>query len=164
MKRIFLAAACLLAAATLLAQPQKPSDEQRKKDFERIKSEKIAFLTAELDLTPEEAQVFWPVYNQCWKVTLESHKNMMEAFDAIRGKKADELSDKELEAKLDAYIAAQKAHNLVLSDWYPKFREVLPVRKVAKLYQAEEDFQRRMIDNIRKHGEKQQGHGQRDKK
>jgi len=37
-----------------------------------------------------------------------------------------------------------------MSDWYPKFRAVLPVRKVAKLYQAEEAFQRRMIDNIRK--------------
>ena len=31
---------------------------------ERIMSEKIAFLTVEVGLTPEEAQVFWPVYNQ----------------------------------------------------------------------------------------------------
>ena len=158
MKRLFIAAVCLLTATALFAQPQKPSEEQRKKDFERIKAEKIAFITSELDLSPEEAQVFWPVYNQCWKETLESHKTMMDAFDAFRGKKGDELSEKELEAKLDEYIAASKAHNQVMSDWYPKFRAVLPVRKVAKLYQAEEAFQRRMIDNLKKqHPGKPQG-------
>jgi len=158
MKRLFIAAVCLLAATALTAQPQKPSDEQRQKDFERIKAEKIAFITSELDLSPEEAQVFWPVYNQCWKETLESHKKMMDAYYSFHGKKGDDLSDKELETKLDEYIAAQKAHNQVMSDWYPKFRAVLPVRKVAKLYQAEEAFQRRMIDNIRKqHPGKPQG-------
>ena len=74
----------------------------------------------------------------------------MDAFDAFRGKKGEELSDKELEAKLDAYIAASRSHNQVMSDWYPKFRAVLPVRKVAKLYQAEEAFQMRMINNLKK--------------
>jgi len=158
MKRLFIAAVCLLAATVLFAQPQKPSEEQRKKDFERIKAEKIAFITSELDLSPEEAQVFWPVYNQCWKELLESHKTMTDAFYAFHGKRGDELSDKELEAKLDEYIAASKAHNQVMSDWYPKFRAVLPVRKVAKLYQAEEAFQRRMIDNLkRQHPGKPQG-------
>ena len=150
MKKLMLAAVCLLAATALFAQPQKPSEEQRKKDFERIQAEKIAFITSELDLSPEEAQVFWPVYNQCWKESLESHKKMMDAFDAFRGKKGEELSDKELEAKLDAYIAASRSHNQVMSDWYPKFRAVLPVRKVAKLYQAEEAFQMRMINNLKK--------------
>jgi hypothetical protein len=158
MKRLFITVVCLRAATALFAQPQKPSEEQRKKDFERIKAEKIAFITSELDLSPEEAQVFWPVYNQCWKELLESHKTMTDAFYAFHGKRGDELSDKALEAKLDEYIAASKAHNQVMSDWYPKFRSVLPVRKVAKLYQAEEAFQRRMIDNLkRQHPGKPQG-------
>jgi hypothetical protein len=38
-----------------------------------------------------------------------------------------------------------------MADWYPKFKKVLPIRKVAKLYQAEEAFQQRMINNLRKH-------------
>lgn len=158
MKKLFIAAVCLFAATALFAQPQKPSEEQRKKDLERIKAEKIAFITSELDLSPEEAQVFWPVYNQYWKELLESHKKMMDAFASFHGKRGDELSEKELETRLDEYIAASKAHNQVMSDWYPKFRAVLPVRKVAKLYQAEEAFQRRMIDNLKKqHPGKPQG-------
>ena len=153
MKRIISFAVCLMAAAVLFAQPQghKQNDEQRKKEFERIQSEKIAFITQELDLTPEEAQVFWPVYNQCWKEARAAHKTMMDAFGEFRGKKGDALSEKELEAKLDAYIQANKASNQVLSDWYPKFKQVLPIRKVARLYQAEEAFQMRMINNLKKH-------------
>ena len=157
-------AARLVMAVAGLAQPQKPSEEQRKKDFERIKAEKIAFITTELDLSPEEAEVFWPVYNQCWKEARESHKKMMDAFDAFRGKKGESLSEKELEAKLDEYIAAARASNLVMTDWYPKFRKVLPVHKVAKLYQAEEAFQMRMLDNIRKHPGKPSGPAPKDKK
>lgn len=160
MKRMITLAVCLIAATALFAQPQRPGEEQRKKDFERIKAEKIAFITSELDLSPEEAQVFWPVYNQCWKETLDSHRKMMEAYDAIRCNKTEGLSDKELEARLDAYIAAYKANSQVLVDWYPKFRSVLPVRKVAKLYEAEEAFQKRMLENLRKHPGKPQGNPQ----
>ena len=151
MKKLISILLTVSIAAAVFAQPQgKSSEEQRKKEWERIQSEKIAFITQELDLTPEEAQVFWPVYNQCWKEAHAANKQMREAFGEFRGKKADELSDKELEKKVDAYVQAYKASNQVLSDWYPKFKQVLPIRKVAKLYQAEEAFQQRMINNLRK--------------
>ena len=71
MKRIFIAALCVLAATTLFAQPQKPSEEQRKKDFERIKSEKIAFITSELDLTPEEGFEFAVGWSGAWRMSCE---------------------------------------------------------------------------------------------
>ena len=152
MKKFFALTLCLFASVLLFAQPQgKPNEEQRKKDWERLQAEKIAFITQELDLTPEEAQVFWPVYNQCWKEVLASHKATREALAGIRGKQAEGLTDKEMEKKLDAYIQASTRSNQVLADWYPKFKQVLPIRKVAKLYQAEEAFQQRMINNLRKH-------------
>lgn len=151
MKKFIALTACLFAAVLLFAQPQKQNDDRRQKEWERLQSEKIAFITAELDLTPEEAQVFWPVYNQCWKEARAANKQMREAFNEFRGKKADELSEKELEKKIDAYVQAYQASNQVLSNWYPKFKQVLPIRKVAKLYQAEEAFQQKMINNLRKH-------------
>lgn len=151
MKKFIAFTACLFAAVLLFAQPQKQNDDRRQKEWERLQSEKIAFITAELDLTPEEAQVFWPVYNQCWKEARAANKQMREAFNEFRGKKADELSEKELEKKIDAYVQAYQASNQVLSNWYPKFKQVLPIRKVAKLYQAEEAFQQKMINNLRKH-------------
>ena len=43
------------------APSQKGNHQQMK---ERLQAEHIAFLTEKLELTPEEAQVFWPVYNK----------------------------------------------------------------------------------------------------
>ena len=36
---------------------------QRKERHERIQALKVAFITEKLELTPEEAQQFWPVFN-----------------------------------------------------------------------------------------------------
>ena len=55
----FIAFALMLVAATG-AQAQGKLDPSWK---EKLMSEKVAFLTMELDLTPEEAQALWPVYN-----------------------------------------------------------------------------------------------------
>lgn len=151
MKKLIALTTCLLTAVFLFAQPQKQQDNRRQKEWERLQAEKIAFITAELDLTPEEAQVFWPVYNQCWKEILAANKKKMDAFGEFRGKKAEGLSDAELEKKLDAYIQANEASSQIVAAWYPKFKQVLPLQKVAKLYQAEEAFQQRMINNLRKH-------------
>ena len=57
MKRLFI---LLLACLTLSLNAQEKKENRK----EQIESQKIAFFTAELELTPEEAQLFWPVYNQ----------------------------------------------------------------------------------------------------
>ena len=45
--------------------PAKENKGDRQNDKrENIEAMKIGFITKKLDLTPEEAQKFWPVYNQ----------------------------------------------------------------------------------------------------
>lgn len=124
---------------------------------ERIKSEKIAFITAELDLTPEEAQVFWPVYNQIEKKALESQQAVRAAYHAlVQALKSDTATDKDIDKLLDDYLAAKLAQKNSGKDDAAKFRKVLSSKKVAKLYVAEEKFRRHHIRNI--HGG-HQGHG-----
>ena len=56
---------------SLFAQSGKLSDEKRK-EFE---AQKIAFFTQEMELTPEEAVVFWPLYNEMQqKMRVENDK------------------------------------------------------------------------------------------
>jgi len=56
MKQFLLPAILMFFSVTALAQPE-PSDE-------KLESLRIAFLTKQLNLSPEEAQGFWPVYNE----------------------------------------------------------------------------------------------------
>ena len=45
---------------SVLAVNAQPKDKIR----ERIKAQRVAFITDRLSLTPDEAQKFWPIYNQ----------------------------------------------------------------------------------------------------
>jgi Spy/CpxP family protein refolding chaperone len=117
---------------------------------ERFMSEKIAFITVELELTPEEAQVFWPVYNQISKQKKEAHWAVAESYNALKqaldeGKK----SDKEIDKLLDAYLESKQALKTTGENEADKFRKVLPSKKVAKLYVAEEKFRRSQIRNMK---------------
>ena len=71
MKRILFISGILLYASTLFAQ-MKPLSEEKRKEFE---AQKIAFFTQEMELTPEEAAKFWPLYNEIQlKIRVEKGK------------------------------------------------------------------------------------------
>ena len=142
--RLFTATAALaLFAITATAQPKENWQN-------RIKSEKIAFITAELDLTPEEAQAFWPVYNQIEKTKHESQKAVMTSYRALlEALKSDTATEKEIDKLLDDYLAAKLAQKNLGKDDAAKFRKVLSSKKVAKLYVAEEKFRRHHIRNFK---------------
>ena len=111
-------------------------------------SEKIAFLTTEIGLTPEEGQAFWPVYNQISQEkdaamhdTFQKYKKLEEAVKA--GK-----SEKELKALLDDYLQALDKSRTIESGMSAKLTKVLSVEKVAKFYIAEEHFRRHQIHKL----------------
>lgn len=146
MKRITLAAVTiLLTLSGIQAQPKGKGNWH-----EKMMSEKIAFITMELQLTPEEAQAFWPVYNLVAQENKETQKAMTAAYRAMTKALAeDAASDKEISALLDEYLAARQAHKEAGKDDVEKYRQVLPAKKVAKLYVAEENFRRQHIRNFK---------------
>lgn len=145
MKKIFtiLTALCFIAVTGTAAQPKNREDWKQK-----MMNEKIAFLTTELNITPEEGQVFWPVYN---KVNQEKDAAMRNVFKAYRNlAKATEegVKGKELEKLLKDYLNAQQAQREVEEESAEKFMKVLSTEKTAKLYLAEERFRRRQIHKL----------------
>ncbi len=135
----------LIGAGT--AQAQQKTDDGWK---ERVMSEKIAFLTMELNITPEEAQVFWPVYNKVEKEidqarhdVIRSYKNLAEAIDA--GK-----SSKEISTLLENYLQAKVTQDKLDNASAETYKGILPVEKVAKLFVAEEKFRRQYINKLHK--------------
>ena len=73
MKKLYLILSFVCMAAIANAQDAEP--ELSEKQQENVKALEIAFITKELDLNPDEAQKFWPVYNQYSKEINEAHKN-----------------------------------------------------------------------------------------
>ena len=115
---------------------------------EKLMAEKIAFLTLEVGLTPEEAQVFWPVYNQVEKEKDEAMFNAIRTYKDMSKAIEEKKSEKEVSALLDKYLEAQKKVNEIENGIAAKYKAVLPVEKVAKLYVADEKFRRQQIRKL----------------
>ena len=115
---------------------------------ERMQSEKIAFLTKEIGLTPDEAQKFWPIYNM---VSEELDKAMHETFSSyMELEKAlnENKTDKEISKCLERYLAALEKQNEIRNESVDKYRKILSDKKVAKIFVAEEKFRRQHIRRL----------------
>lgn len=122
--------------------------ELKQEKKENIEAMKIAFLTNKLDLTPEEAQKFWPVYNQYQEKLHELRKKRrMDEKESKRN--FDELTDKELEQGIENDLAARQKELDLQKEYNTKFKAVLPIRKVSKLYAAEEQFKMVLLDRLK---------------
>ena len=143
MKIILIALTAMISSAAI-AQPNGHREDWKKK----MMSERGAFFTVELDLTPEEAQAFWPVYNQIDKEKDEANtavfKTYIDLEQAIKAKKPE----KDISILLDKHIEAVERQGEINSKADAKYRKVLPVAKVAKLYISEEEFRRQYIRRL----------------
>jgi hypothetical protein len=123
---------------------------------EKIESMKIAFITKQLDLSPAEAQVFWPVYNEYTTKTEALRKtHRMELMEAKQN--FDIMKDKEVETLVDGEIAFRQKELEIQKEYHSKFKAVLPIKKVARLYQAEEMFKRELLKKMQEQ-RKNNGH------
>ena len=150
MKRYFAAfAALVIVSVVCFAQGERKDSKPRgNNNREEIKAEKVGFITSKLDLTVEEAQAFWPVYNKYEKDVAAANKEVRKAFNALKVKGDEKVSDAEMTQRINAYIAAKEKVAKVTGTYNKDFLKVLPASKVAKLYQAEEMFMHKMIDRF----------------
>ncbi|MBP5566176.1 MAG: hypothetical protein J6X57_01600 [Bacteroidales bacterium] len=160
MEKFLIAIAALCITAGLSAQqPQERAGKQTKfskEDIEnfrqsardRIQSEHIAYLTSELELTPEEAEKFWPVYNKAHQEQMNNNQWFRKALKDLKQAVKDGKSEAEIKDALDAYNKAKSGQRNVLADYQKDFIKILGVVKTAKLYVAEDSFRTRQIHNL----------------
>ncbi len=130
--------------------PPAPPEPPRK---EKVESMHVAFLTQKIDLTPEEAQKFWPVYNEFQKKRDALHTKKREDRKSMKAS-IDSLSDKQVESLVDAEMVFRQKNLDLEKEYHGKFKSVLPIKKVAKFYRAEEQFTHRLLDQISERGKK----------
>ena len=127
--------------------PQKPPKDMEHKR-EMIDAMKTGFITKELDLSPEEAQRFWPVYNQYEKEMQALQKSHREKMKSAK-ENMDEMSDKDVEALVDDFIVEEQKELDIKKRYHVEFKKILPIKKVGKLYHAEEKFKKELLEKMK---------------
>ncbi len=142
LKRIcFISCILFLIGQNLLAQAV-----NRK---EQLESQKVAFITKQLSLTVEEAQRFWPVYNEFQQKKENINKNKRQLLKKLVDEN-NSLPDDKLAELSDTYIKSQLDEANLISDYHEKYKTVLPIKKVIAYYKAEEKFKRFLLQEVRK--------------
>ena len=143
MKKLLLLLLLLAPVTYTYAQPGGGAGARRAE----MQAAKIGFFTRYLALSEEEAQKFWPVYNK-FEEEREQHRKKMMGL-RLNKETTEELTEKEAEALVEQYLQLREEEVELEKRFYAAVKKVLPAPKVAKLFQAERQFQREILRSMR---------------
>lgn len=117
---------------------------------ERVEARRVAFLTERLSLTPEEAQLFWPIYNEYRDKIKAARK------EAKPDKPVEQMTEAEAEAAITEHFDNEQKELDLQREMAVKLHKAIPARKIAMLQGAEKEFKLELLKEIR---ERRQGEG-----
>jgi hypothetical protein len=111
---------------------------------ERLQAERAAIYTNVLNLTPTEAEGFWPVYNKFLDDREAVQKELKRIHNNTTG-----LSDKDAEETVRKHFELRQRELDLEKDMVQKVRKVIPMQKVALLPEAERQFRKTILERAR---------------
>jgi hypothetical protein len=115
---------------------------------ERLEAYRIGFFTKKLNLTPAEAEKFWPAYNEYQK---KRNNLQMERRDIIRdfNLNAATLGDPELTSMGDKLNTTFSDEASLSTKFHNQLKEALPPAKVIMFYQAENQYRALLLNRLK---------------
>lgn len=129
------------------SQPGKFKEKLQQKK-EQVKSMKIAYITSELDLTPDEAAKFWPLYNDFEEKQREIRQDKIKNY-MDRSQSSDKLTEKEATALINQMETAEEELHQLRKKFITNLKGVLPATKILKLKKAEDEFSKKLLQQYR---------------
>lgn len=114
--------------------------QQGRQAQQRIEAQKVAYITKKLELTPSEAEVFWPIYNQFHK----ERKAINQKYK--RKKQLVNMTDEEVEQHLLGSFEKDQELLDLRKEFYKEMKVKFSARKMAMLYVAEKEFKATILD------------------
>jgi len=124
---------------------------QNKPGLQRIKNAKIALITNRLNLSTEQSQQFWPVYNE-----FEAKKQEVRVSYRRLNSETSNLtaSDDQILADLKEMMSLRQKEVDLDKDYMSRFLKVINVRQLAELYKTEQQFTRMLLEKLNRREER----------
>lgn len=144
MKQLSLILALSLLLVGQLSAQRNASDDRTRR--EKIEAVKVAFITQELALTPEESQGFWPIYNEL----RDKIKAIRKGDTKLDKVDLSSMTDAELEKAFLEDLTNDEQEIALKKEYFQKLKKVIPVRKIVQLRKIEVEFRRRLQERLGK--------------
>jgi len=132
MKKFILSTLVLFLASMAFAQT---TDDYIEVVRDVLKTEKKAAIAEVMTLSEQEAEVFWPLYNEYESKDYEIQskrvkiiKDLIKNFNNLSDEKADEMWISHMQYKQELLNLNKR--------YYKKFKKILPAGKAARFFQA----------------------------
>jgi hypothetical protein len=133
-------ASSLLVCTLGLTVPARAQTSQKQLDIAAARAQRKATVGANMNLTPDEAAKFWPVYDAYeGKMDRIEDRHVRELKDFAA--KYNSFSDADAKKKLDEVMAIQQARLDVQKEFVPRFLDAVSQVKVTRFYQIDNKIQ-----------------------
>jgi hypothetical protein len=139
MKQVILILTLLGLSCGAWAQQGRPDAS---KIQERVEAKRAAFLSTRLKLTPEEAQIFFPLFNE-YTAKVKTIREQAKPSKAV-----EDMNDAEAEKMVTAQMDVGMRLLDLKKDYYQKFKKVIGAKRVAMLFKAEREFKGELLNEL----------------
>ncbi len=101
-----------------------------------IQLRRQAIVTSVMDLTPKEAEAFWPLYREYRMEMAKVGDRVAKLLVDYTGQ-YDTLTDEQANQIMNEWISIEKAKTSVKNKYVSRFKKILPARKVMRFFQAD---------------------------
>lgn len=134
--------AVALLAGTFAAQAQ--GGGRKGQRLAQLENAKIAFITNRVALTQDQAQRFWPLYNEF----SDKRRDINRSGRLLRRDVTEGMTDQQIRENFNqSFVLRQQELNLE-KEYFDKFQKVISLRQVSQLFLAERDFTKEVIRRV----------------
>ncbi|WP_242927322.1 Spy/CpxP family protein refolding chaperone [Pontibacter vulgaris] len=137
---IILALITIFSFAGTTVSAQNTSENRQ----ENVESAKVAFLTDKMELTPEQSQKFWPLYNEYQSKRRELTKSYRSGYR----RDVDELSEQEAKARIERMFDTREQELQLEKEYVTKFQRVITNKQLVKFYRSEREFTKLLLKRL----------------
>ncbi|MEN8250855.1 MAG: Spy/CpxP family protein refolding chaperone [Bacteroidota bacterium] len=130
-------------------QAQNPAQQDAKA---KLQAARIALITERLGLTPEQAQQFWPIYNEY----AEQRREIQNQFRQTRqGVNVNELTEEQRQEMIRSRMEMKQKQLNLESQYGERLMQVITSRQLMALKKAEDDFKKMIVRRIEQRRQQQ---------
>lgn len=138
----------MVGALATLAKAQQPNKPNRAEMKQKIEAARIALITERLNLSPDQAEKFWPVYNEF----TSERKALREEFkpDKKALKAKEEMTEAERKEFLKRGLELKQKELDLEKEYSGKMLNVISTEQMLSLRGAEKDFKRMLLERVQR--------------
>jgi hypothetical protein len=101
-----------------------------------IQLRRQTIVTSVMDLTPTEAQAFWPLYRE-YRIEMAKVGDRVSKLLVDYAAQYDTLTDDQAKKIMKEWLSIEKAKMDVKGKYISRFQKILPARKTMRFFQAD---------------------------